>query len=163
MAISPTSILRAYMFSSRPPRIALFLIRIALSRRGLSMRQFSAKTLRTPPEIWLPMVTPPWPSLMWQPWMTMFWEGTRNRRPSAFLPELMAMQSSPVSKSQSLMSTSAQDSGSQPSVLGAESRLGLAPVIVIPRTVTLEQSTGCTCHMGEFLSVTPSMSTFLQR
>src|SRR5215471_18028551 len=127
------------------------------------MRQLSANTLRTPPDISLPTVTPPWPSCMWQSWITMFCDGRLTRRPSAFLPDLIAMQSSPVEKLQSLISTSVHDSGSQPSVFGADSRLALAPVIVMLRTMTLAQSTGWTCHMGEFFSVTPSINTFWQR
>src|SRR5215469_14827557 len=95
--------------------------------------------------------------------MMMFWDGLLMRPPSAFLPDLMAMQSSPVEKLQSLISTSVHDSGSQPSVFGADSRLALAPVIVILWTVTLLQSTGWTCHMGEFFNVTPSIKMFSQR
>src|SRR6266481_5311116 len=143
--------------------MALFLMRTAMSRRGLFMRQFSANTLRTPPEISLPIVTPPWPSFIRQFWITIFSEGTLTRRPSAFLPALIAMQSSPVLKSQFLINTSVHDSGSQPSVLGPDSRLILPPVIVILCTVTFVQSTGWTCHIGEFFRVTPSINTFLQR
>src|SRR5215510_7092248 len=100
---------------------------------------------------------------MWQPWITIFCEGTLTRRPSAFLPDLMAMQSSPVEKAQSLIRTSVHDSGSQPSVFGADSRFSPAPVIVIFRTITLAHSTGWTCHMGEFFRITPSINMFLQR
>src|SRR3984885_8314044 len=131
------------MFSMRPPRMALFLMRTATSKWGLSIRQFSAKTLRTPPEISLPTVTPPWPSFIRQLRMTMFCEGIPNRRPSAFLPDLMAMQSSPVLKKQFSTSTSVEDSGSHPSVFGPKL------LMVSPRTVTFVHSTGCTCHIGE--------------
>ena len=41
-------------------------MRSARSRRGLSIRQCSAKMLRAPPEISLPIVTPPWPSFIVQ-------------------------------------------------------------------------------------------------
>src|SRR5215813_4105647 len=95
--------------------------------------------------------------------MTMFCDGTLTRRPSAFLPALIAMQSSPVSNLQLRIKTSVHDSGSQPSVLGPDSRFSLAPVIVMSSTVTFVHSTGCTCHIGEFLSVTPEINTFLQR
>src|ERR1019366_9330508 len=53
------------MFSMVPPRMALVLNRSAWLRLGLSSRQFSTKTLRTPPDISMPMVTPPWPSFIW--------------------------------------------------------------------------------------------------
>src|ERR1044072_4496255 len=84
------------MFSSRPPRTALFLKRSAWSRLGLSIVQSSAKRLRTPPELSLPTEMPPWPSFIWQRRMTMFSEGTFRRRPSALRPDLTAMQSSCV-------------------------------------------------------------------
>src|SRR5258708_24294730 len=109
------------------------------------------------------MVTPQGRWFSGEFWMGRCSEGTLTRLPSAFLPALIAMQSSPVLKSQSLISTSVHDSGSQPSVLGPDSRLMLPPVIVIFCTVTLVQSTGWTCHIGEFFRVTPSISTFLQR
>src|SRR5260370_26576422 len=144
------------MFDSEGPRMGLFLMRTALSKCGLSMWQFSAKTLLTPPEISLPTVTPPWPSFMRHPWMTMLREGVLVLRPSAFLPDLMAMQSSPVLKKQSLISTSVHDSGSQPSVFGPKA------LMLSPRTVTFVQRQGCTCHIGDPRSETPSISTFLQ-
>ena len=86
----------------------------------------------------------------------MFWEGTFTRRPSSFLPDLMAIQSSPVLKKQLSISTSVQDSGSHPSVFGP------ALLMVSPRTMTFEDNTGWTFHMGEWSSVTPSMRRFLQ-
>ena len=63
----------------------------------------------------------------------------------------MAMQSSPVSKTQSSMSTSREDSGSQPSLFGP----WLA--IFTPRTVTFVESTGCISHIGELTMWTPSI------
>ena len=48
----------------------------------------------------------------------MFSLGTPIRRPSALRPDLMAMQSSPVSNMQFSMSTLRHDSGSQPSLFG---------------------------------------------
>ena len=75
----------------------------------------------------------------------------------ALRPDLIAMQSSPVSKVQPSISTSAEDSGSQPSLFGPWLDM------VTPRTVTLRQSTGCISHIGELRIVTPSMSTLRQR
>jgi hypothetical protein len=65
------------------------------------MRQRSTNTFRTPPETALPITTPPWLPFMVQPRITMFSEGTPRRRPSSLRSDLMAMQSSPVSKTQS--------------------------------------------------------------
>ena len=121
------------------------------------MRQFSMKKLRQLPETSLPTTTPPWPSFIVQPRMMKFSEATPTRRPSLLRPDLMAMQSSPVSKTQFSMSTSRHDSGSQPSLLGPWETM------LTPRTVTLVQSTGWISHMGERLIVTPSISTLRQR
>ena len=121
------------------------------------MRQRSAKMFRAPPEISLPMVTPPCPSFITQSRMTMFSTGTLTRRPSLLRPDLMAMQSSPVSNVHRSIRTSRHDSGLQPSLLGPW------VTIVSPRTVTFLHSTGCTSHMGELWIVTPSMSTFSHR
>ena len=74
-------------------------------------------------------------------------------------PALIAMQSSPVSKKQLLINTSRHDSGSQPSVLGPSTDAWMCRSL----TVTLVQSTGCTCHIGELRNFTPSMSTLAQR
>ena len=87
----------------------------------------------------------------------MFSLGTPMRRPSALRPDLMAMQSSPVSNVQFSISTSRHDSGSQPSLFGPWLST------VTPRIVTFSQSTGLRIHIGELVNVTPSMSTFLQR
>ena len=83
----------------------------------------------------------------------MFSLGTLSRRPSALRPDLIAMQSSPVSNVQRSISTSRHDSGSQPSLFGPWLS------IVTPRTVTFVQSTGLISHIGELTIVTPSMST----
>ena len=77
-------------------------------------------------------------------------------KPSVPRPALMAMQSSPVSKVQSSISTSTQASGSQPSLLVP--RL----LAVTPRTITFLQNSGCMTQNGERVSVTPSISTFSQ-
>ena len=87
----------------------------------------------------------------------MFSLGTPIRRPSALRPDLIAMQSSPVSNVQFSMSTLRHDSGSQPSLFGPWL------LTVTPRIVTFSQSTGLRIHIGELVNVTPSMSTFLQR
>ena len=73
----------------------------------------------------------------------MFSVGTLTRRPSALRPDLIAMQSSPVSKWQSSISTSRHDSGSQPSLFG--------PWVAMRtlRTVTFVHSTGWISHIGE--------------
>src|SRR6185312_3708066 len=154
---SPTVMLRAWMPSIRPPRAALFLMRSAMFKVGLFISQSWANTLRTPPDISLPTVTPPCPFFMWQPRITMFSAGTFTRRPSSLRPDLMAMQSSPVLKKQFSISTSEHDSGSHPSVFG--------PELLIYRslTVTFLQRHGVTCHMGEFSRRTPSIRMFLER
>ena len=54
-------ILRTNTFSISPPRQVLVLMRITRSRSGLSILQFSTYRLRYPPEISLPMTTPPCP------------------------------------------------------------------------------------------------------
>src|SRR5262245_55569931 len=113
--------------------------------------------LRTPPETSLPITTPPCPSFITQLRTTMFSEGVATRRPSSFLPDLMAMQSSPVSKTQFSINTSRLDSGLQPSLFGpCETR-------VTPRTVTFVQRTGGISHIGELLIVTPSIRTLRLR
>jgi hypothetical protein len=89
--------------------------------------------------------------------MITFSVGLFSRRPSALRPDLMAMQSSPVSKTQSSISTSRQDSGSHPSLLGPW--LWMFSL----RTMTFSHSTGCTSHIGEAIMVRPSISTFRQR
>src|SRR5437016_3844028 len=85
----------------------------------------------------------------------MFSLGLPIRRPSAFRPDLIAMQSSPVSKTQFSISTLRHDSGSQPSLFG--------PWLLIftPRIVTFSHNTGFNSHIGEFVNATPSISTFL--
>ena len=113
--------------------------------------------LRAPPEISLPMVTPPWPSIMSQSRMITFSIGLCSRRPSALRPDLSAMQSSPVSNEHFSIRTSRHDSGSQPSLLGAWL------LIFTPRTITLPHSTGFSSHIGELMTVTSSISTFWQR
>src|SRR3954463_444417 len=145
------------MFSIPPPRTAFDLRRRTRSRLGLSIRQFSTNTLRQPPEISLPIVTPPCPSRITQRRTTIFSEGSPPRLPSLLRPDLMAMQSSPVSKVHPSINTSRQDSGSHPSLFGP------CETISTPRTVTLVQSRGWISHIGEATITTPWMSTFRQR
>src|SRR5438128_513747 len=124
---------------------------------GLLIWQFSTNTLRIPPETSLPIDTPPWPSFMLQLRTIRLLHGTFTRRPSAFLPDLIAMQSSPVLNVQFSMSTSVHDSGSHPSLFG--------PCVSIStlRIVTFRQSTGFSSHIGEFLILIPSIRTLVHR
>jgi hypothetical protein len=72
-------------------------------------------------------------------------------------PLLMAMQLSPVSKTQSSMRTSQQFLGLHPSLFVLSDR------IVMPRTVTLVLRIGWITHMGDWRIVTPSIKTLEQR
>src|SRR5436853_3570075 len=107
-------------------------------------------TFRIPPDTSLPMDTPPCPSFIRQFSMTTLLHGTLTRRPSTFLPDLIAMQSSPVLKMQFVMRTSSQHSGSHPSLLGPWLS------IVTFRTVTFLQRTGFSSHIGELIIVKSS-------
>ena len=140
------------MFSTTPPRQVLVFMRITRSRLGLSILLFSANTLRHPPEISLPMTTPPCPFCISQLRMMMFSLGLFHRRPSLLRPLFMAMQSSPVLKKQFSMSTPSHDSGSQPSPLGP------SLLMCTPRTVMFFDSKGCITQNGERSRVTFSMS-----
>ena len=132
-------------------------MRRARSSCGLSIRQRSAKMLRAPPEISLPMTTPPWPSFMVQSRITTFSIGRFTRRPSSLRPDLSAMQSSPVSNVQPSMRTSRQHSGSQPSLFGPWLRT------LTLRMVTFSHNTGFSSHIGELMMVTPSMRMLRER
>src|SRR5580692_11684819 len=132
-------------------------MRNATSSCGLSILQFSTCTSRTSPEVSLPMVTPPCPSFITQFLTIILWLGTPTRRPSRLRPLLMAMQSSPVSNSQSSISTSLDDSGLHPSLFGPWLE------IFTFRTVTFLHNTGLISHIGELRIVTPSINTFVQR
>src|SRR5436305_9081115 len=114
-------------------------------------------TFRIPPETSLPIETPPCPSFMTQSRITTLLQGTFTRRPSSFRPDLIAMQSSPVLKTQLLINTSSQHSGSQPSLLGP-----LLSIFTL-RTVTFLQRTGFNSHIGELIIVKSSSRTFWQR
>jgi hypothetical protein len=86
----------------------------------------------------------------------MFSLGLATRQPSSFKPDLMTTQSSPVLKNESSISTLRLESGSQPSLLG--------PVVCTRtrRTITFSEYTGWMVQKGPSVSVTPSISTFLQ-
>ena len=155
--VSPISTSRTKTFSIVPPRTAFVLTRIPRSSCGLLIAQRSTNTSRTLPLTSLPIVTPPWPARIRQPRTTTRCEGVARRRPSAFRPDLIAMQSSPVSNSVSSISTSLDDSGSQPSLFGP------LETTRTPRTITLRESTGWITHIGALRIVTPSISTFVQR
>src|SRR5918911_301968 len=111
-----------------------------------------------PPVCSLPQVIAPQLPFIRQPKTTMFWQGTLTRRPSASRPDLMAMLSSCAPRSQLLMTTWSQDSGSQPSVL----LCAVLGSVLTPSTVTLRHSVGCSCQNIEFFSVTPWISTVSQ-
>src|SRR5574344_505980 len=106
------------MFSMIPPLHEFVFSRNTRSRLGLSMLQFSTNTFLHPPVISLPTTTPPWPSAIVHPRIIIFSLGRFHNLPSALRPLFIAIQSSPVWKKQSSMSTLLQDSGSHPSPLG---------------------------------------------
>jgi len=132
-------------------------MRITRSRLGLSMVQSSTNSCLYPPEISLPMTTPPWPFFMWQRRTMMFSLGTFHFRPSLLRPDLMAMQSSPVSKKQSSINTLRQDSGSQPSPLGP------SLMMVTPLTTMFSLNRGWMTQKAEFNNVTPSIRIRFER
>jgi hypothetical protein len=96
-----------------------------------SKTQSLITTPRTPPDISLPITTPPWPASMVQLAITMFSHGAGSAF-DASVPALMAMQSSPTSMWQSVMRTLRHDSGSMPSVFGESAGF----LIRIPETRT---------------------------
>src|SRR6185437_6253371 len=140
-----------------PPRTALDFNRSAHTRFELLISQFSTNTLLQLPEISLPIAVPAWPSRIVQLRMIKFSHGTFTRRPSLLRPDLMAMQSSPVSNKHFSIKTSLQLSGSQPSLFGPCEKIST------PRTVTFVHSNGCNSHIGERRIFTPSIKTFSQR
>lgn len=96
-----------------------------------------------PPEHSLPAVIAPCPSWQETRRMMTFYVGTAILLPSLLRPDLSAMQSSPVEKPQSRMSTSRHDSGSHPSLFGP------GELTVTPLTVTFVQSTGWITYIGD--------------
>ena len=121
------------MSSTRPPRVRSDLMRMPLS--VFSNVQFFTRTLRTPPTVSLP-IDIPWPCLNVQSVTVM--SSQANSRPFAFLPDLMAMLSSPQSIVQPVIVTRRHMLGSMPSVLGDRS----GARIVMPLTVTPSHSVG---------------------
>src|SRR5215471_14823891 len=104
------------MFSMTPPRPRMDLMR---SPRSVPLNSQSVTyTFFTPPDISLPMPTPPWPSAPFTRRTTMFSLGRFTRQPSSLSPDLMMMQSSPVLNDESSMSTFLHESGSMPSLFG---------------------------------------------
>ena len=95
---------------------------------------FRTYTRWTPAPISLPSVTPPWPLCITQFWITWFCDGPYCT--SRFLPDLIAMQSSPVLNSTFSQSTVSHASGSKPSLF--------RPLLSAstPRITTFLQSTG---------------------
>src|SRR5690242_4810256 len=104
-----------------------------------------AKMLRAPPEHSLPtQIAPRLENLKTQSSITMFSDATPTRRPSTSRPDLIAMQSSPVSNVTFWICTSEQHSGSHPSLLPPPLRVWR----LSRRTVMFLDSTGCTHHIG---------------
>ena len=118
--------------------------------------QSVTKILFTPPDIPLPITAAPCLPVMRQLHITTFSQGLPTLQPSSFIPELMAIQSSPVQKSQSSIQTFWQESGFNPSVLCPE------VLTVTPFILTSSQYTGCMVHCGPSSMVIPSTLTCLQ-
>ena len=102
--------------STTPPRPRDAFSRIPASVP--SKTQFEMVTRFTPPDISLPITTPPCPESMIQLVIVMFSQAFPYLRPSASRPDLMVMQSSPTLMKQSEMRTLRQEVGLMPSVLG---------------------------------------------
>src|SRR5581483_495265 len=101
--------------------------------------QFSTRMRSRPPEISLPMATPPEapPQLVnVQFRMVTSVVGMLTWAPRMPRPDFIAISSSPEPKWQPSISTRAQESGSQPSELDCE------PLVVTPETVTSWQYVG---------------------
>src|SRR6266536_727377 len=154
--------LRRWIPSITPPRLLPVLTNSAYQSwpdlfAGLT-RQFCAYTWFAPPPTSLPtQIAPRLLKTKSQFSMTMFCDGTPTRCASTSRPDLIAMQSSPVSKVQPTMCTSLQHSGSQPSLLPPPLRV----LNFTLRTVMLLDSTGCTAHIGGRSTVIPSIRMFL--
>ena len=102
--------------STTPPRPRVDLMR--MPRSVPSKTQFEIAMLRTPPDISLPMTTPPWPCSMVQFVMVWFSAGRPILRPWRSRPDLIVMQSSPALMWQSEMWTLRHDSGIDPVGVG---------------------------------------------
>src|SRR5450756_1816674 len=128
--------LETYIFSTTPPRP-----RELLKRKPTSVPmkvQLSTRTLRTPPDISLPMVNPPCAWYTVQPSTSKSSVGTPIRRPAASLPDLMQMPSSPTSNVQPQITLCRQDSKSSASLFWAVGKL---------RTCTLRMETVSYTHL----------------
>lgn len=118
--------------STVPPRLGWLLKRKGL-QFSLSIRQERMVTLRMPPDISLPIATPPWPYAKWQFSIRMFSLGRPTLRPSSSRPDLMEMQSSCASMRVEVISISLDESISMPSELGIYSNARISiPSIVKP-------------------------------
>ena len=123
-----------------------------------SIRQLCTRTCFTPPLISLPTVTPPCPSSMWQYAISMSSQGVLYSFPMYILPDLMAMQSSPVEKRMPSALTFLQLSGSKPSVLGLFQ--GAVTLTLMKARSLLKH--GCRFQEGELMKCTPCTVTFSQ-
>src|SRR5262245_8944666 len=130
--------------STIPPRPRCDLTRIPISVPRKT--QLETVTFRTPPDISLPIVTPPCPLYITQLVIVISSEALPILRPSSLVPDLIAMQSSPTSIRQLEICTFLQASGLMPSVLGD----GTGASIVTPSTRTLSHSRKCKFQDGEF-------------
>ncbi len=89
---------RTQIFSTTPPRP-----RVVLKRSPTSVPRNvhrSTRMFRTPPDISLPTVNPPWPWYTMQSAITTSSVGRPRFRPYSSFPDLMQMASSPTSNRQ---------------------------------------------------------------
>ena len=115
-------------------------------------------TRLTPPDISLPITTPPCPESITQLVIVIFSQAFPYFRPSASRPDLIVIQSSPTLIKQSEIRTFRQEDGFIPSVLGPFGSFeGL--LIVTPCTVTLSQKAGFIVQKGELIIFTFSINT----
>src|SRR6185295_19781894 len=112
-----------------------------------------------PLDISEPSTTAPWPFSIRQFEIRTRRVGAGSTLASEILPDLIEMQSSPVEKWTPTMRTSSHESGLMPSVLGESKG---ASILMLAMVMPFERK-GCSVHDGEFLTVTPSIATFLAR
>ena len=122
--------------------------------------QLEIATLLTPPDISLPITTPPCPESIIQLVIVIFSQAFPYLRPSASRPDFIVMQSSPTLMKQSEMRTFRHEVGLIPSVLGP---FGFSDglCIVTPCTTTSSQNAGLIVQKGEFIIFTFSISIFV--
>ena len=145
-----------WMLRTTPPRP-----RVLLKRRPTSVprkRQLDTLMFSTPPLISDPTVKPPWPWKTVQLSTMRFLHGRARRRPSASLPDLMQMPSSPASKMESMIRTFSQLSTSMASPFWEYQGLRMLTRL----TMRFLHMSGWTFQQGEFWKVTPSSRTFSQ-